>query len=56
MTRSTVRTSVIVRVVEGRAGRRIVFHDLRTHHVHEFLTWDAALKFVRSISERKGLR
>lgn len=56
MTRSTVRTSLIVRVVEGREGRRIVLHDLRDRQVHEFRTWEAALKFVRTMSEKKGLR
>ncbi|HLU83123.1 MAG TPA: hypothetical protein VKZ43_06945 [Trueperaceae bacterium] len=51
-----MRTSVIVRVVEGREGRRIVLHDLRTRQVHEFETWEAALKFVQAISDKKGLR
>lgn len=31
-------------------------HDLRTRQIHEFLTWDAALKYVRSIAEKSGLR
>lgn len=56
MTRSTVRTSLIVRVVEGREGRRIVVHDLRTRQVHEFHTWDAALRFARSLDHKRGLR
>lgn len=56
MARSTVRTSLIVRVVEGREGRRIVLHDLRNRQVHEFRTWEAALDFVRTLTEQKGLR
>ena len=51
-----VTTSVIVRVVEGRDGRRIVLHDLRNRQVHEFTTWESALRFVQAISEKKGLR
>jgi hypothetical protein len=56
MARSTVRTSLIVRVVEGREGRRIVIHDLRSRQVHEFPSWDAAINFLRALSEKQGLR
>lgn len=56
MTRATVLTSVIVRVVEGREGRRIVLHDLRTRQVHEFRTWEAALDFMRTLTQARGLR
>lgn len=55
-TRRTVRSSWIVRVVEGRLGRRIVLHDLRSRQVHEFTTWDAALGFMRSTTDQHGLR
>jgi hypothetical protein len=53
---STVRTSMIVRVVEGREGRRIVLHDLRNRQVREFTTWEAALGYARTVSEKRGLR
>lgn len=52
----TVRSSWIVRVVEGRQGRRIVLHDLRSRQVHEFPTWDAAVTFMRSLIDQHGLR
>lgn len=56
MADETVRTSMIVRVVEGRDGCRIVLHDLRSRQVREFKTWEAALRHVRSVAERRGLR
>lgn len=51
-----VRSSWIVRVVEGRHGRRIVLHDLRSRQVHEFTTWDAAISFMRELTDQHGLR
>ena len=56
MTRPKVTTSLIVRVIEGRGGRRIVVHDLRTRQVREFASWEAALAFARALSESSGLR
>ncbi len=56
MARPTVRSSWIVRVVEAREGLRILLHDLRSRQVHEFASWEAAIAFLRSLSERRGLR
>lgn len=47
---------MIVRVIDGRGGRRIVVHDLRSRDVRSFDTWEAALAFVRARSEARGLR
>lgn len=47
---------MIVRVVDGRNGRRIVLHDLRTKQVREFESWDEAVAFMRGASEQRGLR
>ncbi len=51
-----VTSSLIVRVIDGRAGRRIVVHDLRSREVQSFATWEAALAYVRARSEARGLR
>ena len=56
MTRPKVTTSLIVRVIEGRGGRRIVVHDLRSRQVREFTTWEDALAFARTLTEARGLR
>jgi len=56
MTRSKVTTSLIVRVIEGREGRRIVLHDLRSRQVREFPSWEAALGYLRALTETNGLR
>lgn len=57
-TRTTnhVTRSLIVRVVDGRAGRRIVVHDVRSNDVRAFATWEAALAFARARTEAEGLR
>jgi len=47
---------VIVRVIDGRGGRRIVVHDVRSRDVQTFATWEAALAFLRARSEASGLR
>ncbi|MBX3143776.1 MAG: hypothetical protein KF813_08480 [Trueperaceae bacterium] len=54
MTRPTVRSGWIVRVVEMREGLRILLHDLRSRQVHEFASWEAAFAFMRSLSEQSG--
>jgi len=51
-----VTSSVIVRVIDGRGGRRIVVHDVRSRDVQTFATWEAALAFLRARSEASGLR
>jgi len=51
-----ITTSLIVRVVDGRGGRRIVVHDLRSRDVRTFATWEEALVFARALSEASGLR
>lgn len=51
-----VTSSVIVRVIDGRGGRSIVVHDVRSREVQTFATWEAALAFVRARSEASGLR
>lgn len=56
MAKTTVQTSLIVRVVDGRQGRRIVLHDLRAKQVIEFSNWEAAIEFMRAAAEKKGLR
>ncbi len=56
MTRPRVTTSLIVRVIEGRGGRRIVVHDLRSRQVREFVSWEDALAYARSLAELRGLR
>jgi hypothetical protein len=56
MTRPKVTTSLIVRVIEGREGRRIVLHDLRSRQIREFPSWEAALGYLRALTERHGLR
>jgi hypothetical protein len=48
--------SLIVRVVDGHDGRRIVIHDLRGREVREFRTWAAALQYARRVAEERGLR
>lgn len=55
-TTNRVTRSLIVRVVDGRAGRRIVVHDVRSHEVRSFATWEAALAFARARAEAEGLR
>ncbi len=56
MTRPRVTTSLIVRVIEGRAGKRIVLHDLRRRQVLEFATWREALEHMRTLEPPRGLR
>lgn len=56
MTRPKITTSLIVRVTEGRGGRRIVVHDLRSRQIREFGSWEAALAFARSLTQMDGLR
>jgi hypothetical protein len=56
MTRPRITTSLIVRVIEGRGGRRIVVHDLRSRQVREFSSWEDALAYARSLAEVRGLR
>lgn len=56
MERRRVAASVIVRVVDGRNGRRIVVHDLRSRKVCEFVSWADALTFLRGVAEEQGLR
>ena len=56
MQRSRVRHSAIVRVIEGRHGVRIQVHELGTREVREFRDWEAALAFVRSRAEGRGVR
>jgi hypothetical protein len=51
-----ITTSLIVRVVDGRGGRRIVVYDLRSREVQAFATWEEALAFARAVSEASGLR
>lgn len=51
-----MRRSLIVRVIDGRGGRRIVVHDLRSREVRSFATWEAALAYARTLSEASGLR
>jgi len=51
-----VTSSVIVRVIDGRGGRSIVVHDVRSRDVQTFATWEAALAFLRARSEASGLR
>ncbi len=48
--------SLIVRVVDGRDGRCIVIHDLRSREVREFRTWAAALQYAQRVAEEQGLR
>lgn len=55
-TPNRVTSSVIVRVIDGRGGRRIVVHDVRSREVQTFATWEAALVFLRARSEASGLR
>ena len=55
-TTNRVTSSLIVRVIDGRGGRRIVVHDLRSREVQSFTNWEAALAFVRARSETRGLR
>jgi hypothetical protein len=51
-----VAASLIVRVVDGHDGRRIVVLDLRSKEVREFRTWATALEFVQHVAEEEGLR
>lgn len=55
-TTNRVTRSLIVRVIDGRGGRRIVVTDLRSREAQSFATWEAALAFVRARSEASGLR
>jgi len=55
-TTNRVTRSLIVRVIDGRSGRRIVVHDVRSSEVRSFGTWEAALAFARARSETDGLR
>ena len=55
-TTNRVTSSLIVRVIDGCEGRRIVVHDLRSREAQSFATWEAALAFVRARSEVRGLR
>lgn len=55
-TTNRVTSSSIVRVIDGRDGRRIVVHDLRSREVRSFATWEAALAYVRARAEARGLR
>lgn len=55
-TTNRVTSSLIVRVIDGRGGRRIVVHDLRSREAQSFATWEAALAYVRARSEARGLR
>jgi len=54
--RTTVSTSVIVRVVESRDGLRIMLQDLRTSQLHEFRSFEEMVAFLREVSQRQGLR
>jgi hypothetical protein len=56
MQRERVVQSAIVRVVERPEGIRIQVLALESREVREFTSWVAALDFVRSESERSGLR
>jgi hypothetical protein len=56
MQRPRIATSLIVRVIERRDGTRIQVHAIGTREVQEFATWEAALAFVRRLSEERGLR
>jgi hypothetical protein len=55
-TTNRVTSSLIVRVIQGRGGPRIVVHDLRSRQVREFGSWEAAMAFARALSEATGLR
>ncbi len=55
-TTNRVTSSLIVRVIDGHGGRRIVVHDLRSREVQSFATWEDALAYVRARSEARGLR
>lgn len=56
MPRARVRFSAIVRVIEGRHGVRIQVHELGTREVREFRDWEAALDYVRSWRDGRGVR
>jgi hypothetical protein len=56
MQRERVVQSAIVRVVERPEGVRIQVFAFGSRAVREFDSWAAALAFVRSVTERSGLR
>ena len=56
MQRSRISTSVIVRVIDGREGPRIQVYAIGRREVQEFATWAAAFRFVRRLSQERGLR
>lgn len=56
MSRQKVTASLVVRVIEGRDGDRIVLHDLRNRSIREFRSWEEALAHMRALSRRSGLR
>ena len=56
MSRQKVTASLVVRVIEGRNGPRIVLHDLRSRAIREFRSWDDALAHMRALTARSGLR